>query len=81
MQLARDGGFARLREAALYIENINDNLVSPKSAITKQTARELLLFAIETFDDGLVGYTEYTYSCAEQTDEIFAKWKKHPWAT
>jgi AbiV family abortive infection protein len=71
---ARNGAYVRLREAAIYLERVNEMLVVPKSAISKTTARELLLLSIEAFDDGLVGYSEHTYACAIRTDEIFKKW-------
>ncbi len=37
----------------------------------KKLSRALLLFAIESFDDNLVGYTEYSMNISQKTDEIF----------
>jgi hypothetical protein len=31
----------------------------------------LLLFAIEVFDDALVGYTNHSYTVAKSTDDLF----------
>lgn len=54
-------GFTKEREGALYIEFKEDGkIVFPKEAITRKTARDFILFAIEVIDDGLVGYTEYS---------------------
>lgn len=74
MKLAHDGKLVRIRESALYLERINGQLVDPISAVSARTACELLLLAIEAFDDGLVGNTNHTYTCAEKTDELFKKW-------
>ena len=75
IELARSGGLVQLREASLYVEQQGTALKAPKDAITKSTSRELLLLAIEAFDDGLVGYTTHTFVLSEQTDALFAQWK------
>ncbi len=72
--LAHAGKLVPLRESALYIEQVDGVLKTPKDAISFGTARELLLLAIEAFDDALVGYTNHTFALGEQTDEIFSKW-------
>lgn len=74
IQLARDGKLVGLRESALYFSQVGGNLITPKEALQEQTARELLLLAIEAFVDGLVGYTDHTFELGKRTDQIFEKW-------
>lgn len=71
---ARDGGFVALREAALYVAQDGADLKAPEQVIAPSTARELLLLAIEAFDDALVGYTNRTLALREETDHVFATW-------
>jgi hypothetical protein len=73
--LARDAGLVSLREAALYVEQHSSGLRVPTEVIPKATAREVLLFAIETFDDALVGYTDHTFALREETDSLFSRWR------
>ena len=72
--LARSGGLVHMREAALYVEQKNGALSIPRNAFSISTARELLLLALEAFDDALVGYTSHSLELGNQTDSIFAKW-------
>ncbi|HWQ95121.1 MAG TPA: AbiV family abortive infection protein [Gammaproteobacteria bacterium] len=74
IELARSGGLVQIREASLYLEQKQSALHVPIRAIAPSTARELLLFAIEAFDDELVGYTNHSLSLSTATDALFAKW-------
>jgi AbiV family abortive infection protein len=76
LELARSGGLVNLREASLYIGKTKDKVQLPSVSITTATARELLLFAIESFDDALVGYTNHSFDLSKLTDELFLKWKE-----
>ena len=55
IELGRGGGLVGLREAALYVEQSGNVLNAPKAVVVESTARELLLLAVEAFDDALVG--------------------------
>jgi hypothetical protein len=44
------------------------------SAIGLQEARERLLFAIEVFDDALVGTTNKSLELGHKADALFARW-------
>ncbi len=72
MNLAKNGGFVKIREDALYFQRINDKLVVPSYVLSSSLSRSLLLFAIEAFDDALVGSTNYSMKISEETDEMFA---------
>jgi AbiV family abortive infection protein len=74
IELGRSGGLVGLREAALYVEQHGDALNAPKAAIATSAARELLLLAVEAFDDALVGYTNQSFELGKQTDAVFEKW-------
>lgn len=75
IELGRTGGLVRLRESSLYVEPRGELLQVPRDAILPEMSRELLLLAIESFDDAVVGYTNKTFELSEQkTDTLFLKW-------
>ena len=65
------GELKALREKAIYCDRKNNNIVTPKDLITQELARNLLLFAIESFDDNLVGWTDYSIELSKKTDLFF----------
>ena len=69
---AAHGNFRNLRESALYFENINGQFVTPSNVISRGRARELLLLALETADDRLIGYTGHTGVIEKRMNEIFS---------
>lgn len=75
-QLARSGELVALREAALYVEQKEQGLVVPAVAITPRLSLDLLLLAIEAFDDALVGYTNRSFELGAETDQLFERWAK-----
>lgn len=68
------GEFVKLREAALYVAQAAGGLVAPSTTVSPQTAREVLLLAIEAFDDGLVGFTSRSVELSQATNILFSKW-------
>jgi AbiV family abortive infection protein len=78
LEIARGGGLVPLRESALYVERNASSLSIPGEAVSPSTARELLLLAVEAFDDALVGYTNRTFELRGQTDRIFERWASAP---
>ena len=72
--LARKGGLVPMRESALYCEQLDSGLQIPEQAVSRETAREFLLFAIEVFDDALVGSTSRSMEISVVTDAIFERW-------
>ena len=65
------GELKDLREKAIYCDRKNNNIVTPKDLITQELARNLLLFAIESFDDNLVGWTDHSIELSKKTDLFF----------
>jgi AbiV family abortive infection protein len=74
MAQGQAGDLVKIREAALYVAQGPGGLVTPSSAVSPQTSRELMLLAIEAFDDGLVGYTSRSMELGRVTDALFARW-------
>ncbi len=72
--LAGSGGLVVLREAALYVEQKDGALSTPETSVPRSTARELLLLAVEAFDDALVGYTSRSIELSARTDKVFEMW-------
>ena len=75
MDSARRGEFIDWRENALYVDRIDGKLAVPSDVIPKSLARELILMAIEGFDDALAGYTNHSMRLSEHTDSLFKKWE------
>lgn len=70
-QEAETSGFIASREASLYCAMVNGCFVSPRAAFAPERAWELLLLAIETLFDSLVGYTNHTNAKSVLLDEMF----------
>lgn len=75
LESARSGELVDVRESALYVSRASGGIKIPKKVISESYGREILLLAVEAFDDAFVGYTNYTYELSEVTDHIFDKWK------
>ena len=71
IEQGRSGELVRLREASLYVEQHGTDLRAPKAVVSASIAREILLLAIEAFDDALVGYTNRSFQLGEMTDALF----------
>jgi len=75
MNMAQNSGLVQARENALYFKRENSNLVTPAEKIDKKLSRSLALFAIEVFDDALVGLTNYSQKIDGVTDALFEQVK------
>jgi hypothetical protein len=71
MDLATSGGLISLRESCMYVNKIAGKLQIPEEEVSKETAREILLFAIEAFDDALVGWTNFSFTVQKKPGELF----------
>ncbi len=76
MNMAQNSGFVQLRESSLYFQREKDILIVPSDKIDKNLARVLLLFALEVFDDALVGTTTFSMEIDKKIDTIFEELKK-----
>jgi len=73
MAMAHESKFVHLREHALYLDRRNGKFQVPRSHIDRQLAKELLLFAVEAFDDALVGGSNRSMQLSERTDAVFSR--------
>ena len=76
MNMAQNSGFVQLRESSLYFQREKDTLVVPSDKIDKNLARVILLFALEVFDDALVGTTTFSMEIDKKTDTMFEELTK-----
>ena len=67
----KNGNLVQLREKALYCDRENSKYKSPRDLIGEREAKNMLLLAIEIFDDALDGYTEYSSQLCKRADQIF----------
>ena len=74
IEQGRSGELVRLREASLYVEQNGADLKVPIAVVSTSTAKEILLLAIEAFDDALVAYTSRSFQLGKITDALFRKW-------
>jgi len=73
LEMSHSKELLNLRESSLYFERKNSALHSPRTTINKITSRSILLYAIEVFDDALVGFTDYSMKISDRTDEVFSR--------
>lgn len=71
--LAHNGGLITLRESSLYFDRNGVNFDTPRTSIDGQLSRAIILYAIEAFDDALVGITSFSMEVAATTDALFKK--------
>ena len=72
-EMIYSGKLKNLREKSIYCEFDGKYIVSPNDIIDKEFSKNMLLFAIESFDDNLVGYTDYTMEISKKTDMLFER--------
>ena len=63
---AETGELVKLREQSLYIHASKDGVTAPATSISRTRAQEVLLLALESADDILVGWTNASYSLGQQ---------------
>ncbi|MEZ8297542.1 AbiV family abortive infection protein [Vibrio splendidus] len=71
LEMAENGKLVELRESALYTDSVDGSFITPASVIDKGIARDVILLAIETWDDRLRGLTNHTNELDKRADEIF----------
>jgi AbiV family abortive infection protein len=67
------GGFVGLREASIYVNFDVSPVVGPNEAVRFDRAFEVLLLALESADDTLVGYTNASYEIGAQIVKLAAR--------
>lgn len=71
---ATDGSTNRLRETAIYVSCSADGTIStPAMALDRNRAREIVLLALESADDILVGSTNESYQLGQSIEAFIAQ--------
>lgn len=68
---AETDGFITTREASLYCGRYQGSFTTSRMAVSSARAWELLLLALETLDDGLVGYTDHSMAESGRINALF----------
>lgn len=69
MNELQNSKMVHLRENSVYYSRANNTVKVPN--ISKEKARNLLLYVIEYFDDGLIGLTNFSYELEKKHNIIF----------
>ena len=70
-QKINDGYLNEVREKCLYCFAGNGDFVRPTDFVDIETARVILLVALETVDDTFCGMTNYSYQVSKEFDAMF----------
>jgi len=74
MTMAQNKDLLKFRENSLYFEKTEAGSIQfPRNIIDQNLARNILLYAIEVFDDSVVGYTELSIEISKRTDVLFSR--------
>lgn len=71
LNMAETGELIGMREASLYTDVVDGKFTTPSDRFTKKEARDILLLALEVWDDRLVGLTNHTYELDKDLMEMF----------
>lgn len=73
LNMAERGGFVKLRESALYLDRGDTGLKLPEATIDMETARAVLLLAIEAAHDSFTGGTNKSWELGNELDSMFTQ--------
>lgn len=71
-KMAESGELIKMRESSLYISSETGTFTTPIQIFSKSEAKDILLLALEVWDDKLVGITEHTYKLDKDLMELFS---------
>ncbi len=71
LDMGETGRLVEIREKSLYVNVVNGKFTIPSDVVSKLDSRDLLLLALEVWDDRLVGLTNHTYEIDERMVRIF----------
>jgi AbiV family abortive infection protein len=73
LEMSCNQGMQDIRKSSLYFDRRGGAFLSPRVVIDKKFSRSVLLYAIEVFDDALVGFTDYSMKISDRTDKLFER--------
>jgi AbiV family abortive infection protein len=72
MTMAHNKDLLKLRASSLYFDKTESGSIQfPRKIIDQKLARNILLYAIEVFDDSIVGFTQHSIDISKRTDLLF----------
>ena len=69
--LYNSGALKDLKNDSLYCERRSDAILLPADHIDDKFARNMLLFAIQAYEDNLAGFSLYAIEISKKTDKLF----------
>ena len=69
--LYNSGALKDLKNDSLYCERRSDTILLPADHIDDKFARNMLLFAIQAYEDNLAGFSLYAIEISKKTDKLF----------
>ena len=69
--LYNTGDLMDLKRDSVYSNRRQDTMTMPADIIDKKSARNMLLFAIQAYEDNLAGYSLYAINVSKKTDKLF----------
>jgi AbiV family abortive infection protein len=73
LSISRNKELLSFREASIYFDRKKGEIQTPRTVTNRNRSRSILLYAIEVFDDALVGFSNYSMKISERTDAIFSR--------
>jgi AbiV family abortive infection protein len=74
MAMAHNKDLLKLRENSLYFDKTESGSIQfPRKIVDQKLARNILLYAIEVFDDSAVGHTQFSIEISKRTDLLFSR--------
>lgn len=69
--LYNSGGMTNLKLDSVYTNRRSDRMTIPVDLVDKKYARNMLLFAIQAYEDNIAGYSLYAINISKKTDKLF----------
>ena len=60
-----------LKLDSVYTNRRSDRMTIPVDLVDKKYARNMLLFAIQAYEDNIAGYSLYAINISKKTDKLF----------
>jgi AbiV family abortive infection protein len=73
--MAENGSLLKMRESSLYADTVDGQFLVPFERFTKSDGRDLLLLALEVWDDRLYGLTNHSCTVDKRMTELFEQIK------
>lgn len=65
------GSLVNLKNNSVYCQRRSDVMSLPADIVDQKCARNMLLFAIQAYEDNIAGYSLYAINISKKTDKLF----------